>query len=53
MDAPVRDASTFRKNRERLLAAVVGQPRVRAPMSSEHPARTTRLAQSSPDQFIK
>ena len=45
MDAPVWDASTFSKNRERLLAgdvaqrllaAVVGQPRVTALMSNEH-----------------
>jgi len=45
MDAPVWDASTFSKNRERLLAgdvaqrllaAVVGQPRVKALMSNEH-----------------
>jgi transposase len=45
MDAPVWDASTFSKNRDRLLdgdvaqkllAAVVGQPRVRALMSDEH-----------------
>ena len=45
MDAPVWDASTFSKNRERLLAgdvaqrllaAVVGQPRVKALMSHEH-----------------
>jgi transposase len=45
MDAPVWDASTFSKNRDRLLAgdvaqaflaAVIAQPRVRALMSSEH-----------------
>lgn len=45
MDAPVWDASTFSKNRDRLLdgdiaqkllAAVVAQPRVRALMSDEH-----------------
>ena len=45
LDAPVWDASTFSKNRDRLLAgdvaqrllaAVVEQPRVRALMSSEH-----------------
>lgn len=45
MDAPVWDASTFSKNRERLLAgdvaqrllaAVVAQPRVAALMSDEH-----------------
>ena len=45
MDAPIWDASTFSKNRERLLAgdvaqkllaAVVGQTRVRALMSHEH-----------------
>ncbi len=45
MDAPVWDASTFSKNRDRLLegdvaqaflAAVVAQPRVKALMSSEH-----------------
>jgi transposase len=45
MDAPVWDASTFSKNRERLLAgdvaqrllaAVVDQPRVKALMSNEH-----------------
>jgi transposase len=45
MDAPVWDASTFSKNRDRLLdgdvaqrllAAVVAQPRVRAVMSDEH-----------------
>jgi transposase len=45
MDAPVWDASTFSKNRERLLAgdvaqrllaAVIGQPRVKALMSNEH-----------------
>jgi transposase len=45
MDAPVWDASTFSKNRDRLLAgdvaqrflaAVVGQRRVRALMSDEH-----------------
>ncbi len=45
MDAPVWDASSFSKNRERLLAgdvaqkllaAVVGQTRVRALMSNEH-----------------
>lgn len=45
MDAPVWDASTFSKNRDRLLAgdiarqflaAVVQQPRVKALMSSEH-----------------
>lgn len=45
MDAPVWDASTFSKNRDRLLAgdvaqaflaAVVAQPRVAALMSSEH-----------------
>ena len=45
MDAPVWDASTFSKNRDRLLAgdvaqrllaAVVAQPRVRALMSHEH-----------------
>lgn len=45
MDAPLWDASTFSKNRERLLAgdvaqrllaAVVGQPRVKALMSNEH-----------------
>lgn len=45
MDAPVWDASTFSKNRERLLegdvaqrllAAVVAQPRVRTLMSDEH-----------------
>ena len=45
MDAPVWDATTFSKNRDRLLdgdvaqrllAAVVAQPRVRALMSDEH-----------------
>jgi transposase len=45
MDAPVWDASTFSKNRDRLLdgdvaqkllAAVVAQPRIRALMSNEH-----------------
>src|SRR3569833_563950 len=45
MDAPVWDASTFSKNRERLLAgdvaqrllaAVVDQPRIKALMSNEH-----------------
>jgi transposase len=45
MDAPVWDASTFSKNRDRLLAgdvahallaAVVAQPRVKALMSDEH-----------------
>jgi hypothetical protein len=45
MDAPVWDASTFSKNRDRLLegdvaqrllAAVVAQPRVQALMSDEH-----------------
>jgi transposase len=45
MDAPVWDATTFNKNRERLLdggvaqrllAAVVAQPRVAALMSDEH-----------------
>jgi transposase len=45
MDAPVWDASTFSKNRDRLLdgdvarkllAAVVAQPRVHALMSNEH-----------------
>ena len=45
MDAPIWDASTFSKNRERLLegdvaqkllAAVVAQPRVHALMSPEH-----------------
>jgi transposase len=45
MDAPIWDASTFSKNRERLLAgdvaqkllgAVVAQPRVKALMSHEH-----------------
>lgn len=45
MDAPVWDASTFSKNRDRLLAgdvaqrllaAVVGQARVKALMSNEH-----------------
>jgi transposase len=45
MDAPVWDASTFSKNRDRLLAgdvaqalllAVVGQPRIKVLMSSEH-----------------
>jgi transposase len=45
MDAPVWDASTFSKNRDRLLdgdvaqrllAAVVAQPRVKALMSHEH-----------------
>jgi transposase len=45
MDAPVWDASTFSKNRDRLLegdvarrflAAVVSQPRVKALMSDEH-----------------
>ena len=45
MDAPVWDASTFSKNRDRLLAgdvaqrlltAVSAQPRVRALMSDEH-----------------
>ena len=45
MDAPVWDASTFSKNRDRLLdgdvaqkllAAVVAQPRIKALMSNEH-----------------
>ena len=45
MDAPVWDANTFSKNRDRLLdgdvaqkllAAVVSQPRIRALMSDEH-----------------
>jgi transposase len=45
MDAPVWDASTFSKNRERLLAgdvaheflaAIVSQPRIKALMSDEH-----------------
>jgi transposase len=45
MDAPVWDASTFSKNRDRLLegdvarrllSAIVGQPRVKALMSDEH-----------------
>ena len=45
MDAPVRDASTFSKNRDRLLdgdvaqrqlADVVAQPRIKALMSNEH-----------------
>jgi transposase len=45
MDAPVWDASTFSKNRERLLegdvarqflAAIISQPRVKALMSDEH-----------------
>ena len=45
LDAPVWDATTFSKNRDRLLdgdvaqrllAAVVAQPRVRALMSDEH-----------------
>ena len=45
MDAPVWDASTFSKNRDRLLAgdvaqrllaAVVAQPRIEALMSNEH-----------------
>lgn len=45
MDAPVWDATTFSKNRDRLLdgdvaqrllAAVVGQPRVRTLMSDDH-----------------
>jgi IS5 family transposase len=45
MDAPVWDASTFSKNRDRLLegdvtgaflAALVAQPRIKALMSSEH-----------------
>lgn len=45
MDAPVRDASTFSKNRERfldgdvaqrLLTAILDRPRVKALMSDEH-----------------
>ncbi len=45
MDAPVWDASSFSKNRERLLegavaqhflAAIIAQPRIRALMSDEH-----------------
>jgi transposase len=45
MDAPVWNASTFSKNRERLLegdvarqflAAIISQPRIKALMSDEH-----------------
>jgi transposase len=55
MDAPVWDASTFSKNRDRLLdgdvaqkllATVVAQPRVRALMSNEHFSVDGRLIQA-------
>lgn len=56
MDAPVWDATTFGKNRERLLAgdmaqrlltAVITQPRVQALMSNEHFSVDGTLIQAS------
>jgi hypothetical protein len=57
MDAPVWDASTFCKNRDRvldgdvaqrLLTAVIAQPRIKALMSHEHFSANGTLAGTEP-----